>query len=483
MLLKKKTKIIATIGPVTENEKTMTAMLDAGLNVIRLNFSHGSHPEHQHRINLARNYTKKTGKPVAVLQDLCGPKIRTGDFYVERVTLIPGEKFIFTTEKIVGDEKRVSVNYEHLPKEVKKGMHILLDDGKKKFKILKVSGKEIHTKILTGGELKGRRGLNVPGAYLSVSSMTPKDKKDLEFGIKNGVDFVALSFVRRSQDIKELRAILDKKKSNAGIIAKIETPEAVDHIDEIIRLSDGVMIARGDLAIEVPAENVPLIQKMIIKKCNRAGKPVITATQMLESMIKSPVPTRAEVSDIANAILDGTDAIMLSEETTLGEYPVEAIEVMSRVALHIENDYLHKQLISERRDENSADAKNVTDSVTASAVYIAEDVGARFIIAFTNSGFTARMLCRYKPEQNIVVLTPNASTFQKLTLSFGCYPVLVSHSKDFSKDFSNVLFDARNFLLKNKLAKKGERIVVATGVPFGNAVRLAETNLVLVEEL
>ena len=483
MLLRKKTKIVATIGPVTENEKTMTAMFEAGLNVIRLNFSHGTHAEHQNRMNLARNYTKKTGKPIAVLQDLCGPKIRTGDFYIERITLKAGQKFIFTTQKITGDEKRVSVNYMNLPKEVKKGMFILLDDGKKKFEVIKVSGKEVHCKVIVGGELKGRRGINVPGAYLSVSSITEKDIADLEFGIKNDVDFIALSFVRRPEDIKALRTILDKKKSKAGIIAKIETPEAVEHIDEIIQLSDGIMVARGDLAIEVPAEKVPLIQKMIIKKCNRAGRPVITATQMLESMIKSPVPTRAEVSDIANAILDGTDAIMLSEETTLGEYPVEAIQVMSRVALHIENDFLHKQLISERRDEHSADAQNVTDSVTASAVYIAEDVGARFIIAFTNSGFTARMLCRYKPEQSIIVLTPNFSTFRKLTLSFGCYPVLVSHSKDFARNFSNVLFDARNFLLKNKLAKKGERIVITTGVPFGEAVRLAETNLVLVEEL
>ena len=478
MLLRKKTKIVATIGPVTENEKTMTAMLDAGLNVIRLNFSHGTHAEHQNRMNLARNYTKKTGKPVAIIQDLCGPKIRTGDLYTERIILKNGQSLILTTDKIVGDEKRMHVNYPNLPKEVRKGMFILLDDGKKKLEIVKVVGKKIHCKVLFGGELKGRRGVNIPGAYLKVSSMTDKDRKDLELGIKNNVDFIALSFVRRVEDILELRAILTKRKSTAGIIAKIETPEAIEHIDEIIEQADAIMVARGDLAIEVPAEDVPLLQKMVIKKCNKAGKPVITATQMLESMIKSPVPTRAEVSDIANAILDGTDAIMLSEETTLGEHPVEVIKVMSRVALRVENDYLHKQLLSGRRGENNNGTRSVTDSMTASAVYTAEEIGARFIVAFTHSGFTARMLSRYKPHQNIVVLTPDKGTYHKLTLSFGCYPVLTSHSQDFNR----VLADARKFFLKNKLAEKGERIVVTTGVPFGNT-HLTETNLVLVEQI
>ncbi len=478
MLLRKKTKIVATIGPSTENEKTMTAMFEAGLNVIRLNFSHGTHAEHQNRMNLARNYTKKTGNPVAIIQDLCGPKIRTGDFYAEHITIKAGQKFVFTTQKIIGDEKRVYVNYENLPKEVKKGMFILLDDGKKKFEVIKVSGKEVHCKVIVGGELKGRRGINVPGAYLKVSSITDKDKKDLELGIKNNVDFIALSFVRRPKDVLDLRAILKKKKCNAGIIAKIETPEAIEHIDEIIKLADAIMIARGDLAIEVPAEDVPLLQKMVIKKCNKEGKPVITATQMLESMIKSPVPTRAEVSDIANAILDGTDAIMLSEETTLGENPVEAIKVMSRVALRVENDYLHKQLLSGRRGENGNDSHSVTDSMTSSAVYTAEEIGARFIVAFTHSGFTARMISRYKPHQSIIVLTPNKETYQKMTLSFGCYPVLTTHSQDFNK----VLVDARVFFLKKGLAKKGERIVVTTGVPFGNT-RLTETNLVLVEQI
>ncbi|MEK7514349.1 MAG: pyruvate kinase, partial [Patescibacteria group bacterium] len=339
-------------------------------------------------------------------------------------------------------------------------------------------GPEIKCRILVGGEIKGRRGVNVPGVYLKISSLTEKDHEDLKLGIKNKVDFIALSFVRRPEDVLELKAILKKAKSSAAIVAKIETPEAVEHIDEIIEASDAIMVARGDLAIEVPAEDVPLLQKMIIRKCNKAGKPVITATQMLESMIKSPVPTRAEVSDIANAILDGTDAIMLSEETTLGEYPVEAIELMSRVAIRVENDYLHKQMLSSRRGEGGEN-RRVTDSVTSSAVYTADEVGARFIVALTSSGFTARMLSRYKPSQAIVVLTPRKEIYQQMTLSFGCHPVLIEQSDNFEK----VLTAVRAFFLNNKLVRKGEKVVITTGTPFGKVSHLTETNLILVEQI
>src|SRR3989338_2881958 len=305
----KKTKIVATIGHSTTDVKKMEELLAAGVNVMRMNFSHG---------------------------DLGGPKIIIGDFYKESIVLEEGQIFTLTTEKIIGDEKRVYVNYAPLPKEVKVGGFVMLHDGKKKLEITNIKDNEVVCKVIIGGEIKGKRGVNLPGAKLSISSLTKKDKDDLEFGLKNKVDFIAFSFVRRPEDVTELRDILDQAKSKAKIIAKIEDVEGLENIDKIIELVDGIMIGRGDFGIEIGVENMPMVQKEIIKKCNKAGKPVITATHMLESMIKSPVPTRAEVSDIANAILDGTDAIMLSEETALGQYPVEAVKVMTKVAERVE---------------------------------------------------------------------------------------------------------------------------------------------------
>jgi pyruvate kinase len=312
MNLGKKTKIVCTIGPATESKEKLLELAQAGMNVARLNFSHGSKEEHGKRVESIREIIKKTGKTIAILQDLCGPKIRIGTFKDSTVMLHEGQEFILTTDECEGDEKRVHVNYSNLPKEVKEGTIIMLHDGTKKLQVLRVSGNDIVTKVIIGGRLSNHKGVNVPGANLSLSALTDKDKVDVNFAIENQLDFVALSFVRRAQDVRDLRKILEDNKCKAQIISKIETPEALENIDEIISLSDGIMIARGDLAIEIPAEEVPIVQKLIIRKCNEVGKPVITATQMLESMIKSQVPTRAEVSDIANAIIDGTDAIMLS---------------------------------------------------------------------------------------------------------------------------------------------------------------------------
>ena len=471
----KKTKIVATIGPATSSEEMLTKLLQEGMNVVRINFSHGDFAEHQVKVDNGRAASEKTGIPVAFLQDLGGPKIRIGEFNKESVNLKEGEMFTLTTEKIVGDEKKVYVNYPLLPKEVKVGGTILLHDGKKKLEIVDIKGNEVKCKIIVGGNIKGRRGVNLPGAHLSISSITEKDIKDLEFGIKNKVDYVALSFVRRPDDIIKLRNILNKAKLPAGIIAKIETPEAVENIDKIIALADGVMVARGDLAIEVPAEDVPLIQKMIIEKCNKAGKPVITATQMLESMIKSPVPTRAEVSDIANAILDGTDAVMLSEETTLGEYPIEAVKVMSKVAKRIESDYIHRKINGERKrcSENSDD---VADVITSEAVDIAHGIDTRFIVGLTQSGFSARMIARHKVSQDIVAMTPNKNTFAKLILSYGITPVLIRNFKTLNE----AMVIVRNHFIKSKLAKKGDKVVVVAGMPFG---KKGATNMILVEKI
>ena len=474
IMFTKKTKVVCTIGPATGSVDVLANLLKAGMNVARLNFSHGDHKEHQERVNNLKIASEKAKYPVAVLQDLGGPKIRIGMFKTESVTLVEGKTFVLTTEQIEGDVNRVSVNYPHLPKEVEKGHIIFLHDGKKKLEVLDIKGNDIITKILVGGEIKGKRGLNLPDSDLSISSLTEKDKADLEFGIKNKVDFIALSFVRRPSDIIELRDILNARKSKAKIVAKIETPQALENIDEILSLTDAVMVARCDLAIEIPAEKVPAAQKMIINKCNALGKPVITATQMLESMIKSPVPTRAEVSDIANAILDGTDAVMLSEETTLGDFPVKAVEVMTRVATQVENELLHKKFL-ETRDHLGIIAE-IGESITGSAVRTADRIGAKFIAPFTESGRTARSISRHKPGQHIIAFTPNEVTYRQLLLSFGVLPVLVHKSKDFGEVAQMV----HDHILKAKLAKKGDRIVVVTAFPFGKST---ETNTLLVETL
>jgi len=473
MHIGKKTKVVATIGPVTESTEMLEKLVVAGMNVMRLNFSHGDHAEHGRRVENLREVTAKSGQSIGILQDLAGPKIRIGEFYKERVILKEGDTFVLTTKEVVGDEHKVHVNYPNLPKELVKGNAVLLDDGKKRLEVTGIKDDEVHCVVVVGGETKGRRGVNLPGANLSISSITEKDRRDLVFGIEHEVDYIALSFVRRPEDIDELRAILTAAKSEANIIAKIETQEAVDNIDEIIARTDAVMVARGDLAIEIPAEKVPLVQKSIIEKCNKVGKPVITATQMLESMIKSPVPTRAEVSDIANAILDGTDAIMLSEETTLGSFPVEAVKVMTRVALEIEKDY-PERFAWIRSD---AASMGVADSITGSVVNTAHDVGAKLVFALTESGFTARMLSRFKPEPFVIAITPKEKTARQLALSWGVYPVLIDRVKTLEGTFKTI----RTFCLKNKLADKGDKVVIAAGAPFNDTS--IPTNMLLVEEL
>lgn len=465
----KKTKIVATIGPVTTSEKILTELVQEGLDVVRINFSHGDEKEHEPKVLLARKVSKKLGRPVAILQDLGGPKIRIGDFSTESVNLKVGDSFTLTTEEIMGDENKVYVNYPLLPKEVKVGGMILLQDGKKKLQVTSIKGKEVRCQVLVGGELKARKGVNLPGAYLSISSITEKDKQDLKFGIKHKVDFIALSFVRRPSDIEELRELLIKAKSRAKIIAKIETPEALENIDEIISLADGIMVARGDLAIEIPAEDVPIAQKMMIRKCHEAGKPVIVATQMLESMIHSPVPTRAEVSDVANAIFDGTDAIMLSEETTLGEYPVEAVKMMSTIATRIEPTLSHE------RFDNSIE-HGITDIVSEAVVSAACHTDAKFILAFTSSGLTARMVSRHRPEHCILALTPDEVVLNQLVLSYGVTPVQVTKYKD----LNDLMKFVRVYAIKHKLADKGDRVVIAGGLPFG---KMFGTNMMVIETI
>jgi len=472
MNLGKKTKIVCTIGPVSESHDKLALIVEAGMNVMRLNFSHGSFEEHQRRVDEIHKIMRKTGKTVAIMQDLCGPKIRIGTFKDPFITLHEGKQFILTTDELVdGTEERVFINYPALPKEVTAGSIIMIQDGTKKLEVVEVKGNDIITKVVVGGRLSSRKGVNVPGANLSVNSLTDKDKEDVKFGIQNKVDFVALSFVRRASDINELKAILKEAGSNARIIAKIETPEAVENFDAILAVTDGVMVARGDLAIEIPTEEVPLVQKMIISKCNAAGKPVITATQMLESMVKNPVPTRAEVSDIANAIIDGTDAIMLSEETTVGDYPVEAVKLMTRVALRVEKEVYTRDTIAEYNESH-----DVTDVVSQSAVRAAHNVGASLIVALTRSGRAARMIARYRPAEQILALTDNADRAAQMMLTFGCYPLVMPTFKTVDEIMSAV----RASTLEHKLAKIGDKVVIVAGMPFGAAQAV---NMILVEKL
>lgn len=478
MHLGKKTKIVATIGPATSSQEMLEKLLKAGLNVVRLNFSHGDFAEHQEKVDNAKAASKKTGIPVAILQDLSGPKIRTGTFQNDpavRINLKAGQKFTFSTnEKTVGDETKAYINYPKLPAEIKKGEAVLVDDGKVRMICTDIKGDEVICKVVNGGELKGRRGVNLPDSDLSISALTPKDKKDIEFGEKNDVDYVAFSFVRKASEALELRKILNKRGMNhTKIIAKIETPQALENFDEILEIVDGAMVARGDLAVEIPAEKVPLAQKMIIEKCNAAGKPVITATQMLESMIKNPVPTRAEVSDVANAMLDGTDAVMLSEETTLGSYPIEAVQMMAKIAGEVENDVRHSILLAH---PERLESDNLSKSIGAAAAHTAEQIGAKYVIALTEFGNAAALASRQRVSVPVLALTPNEKTRNQMCMYFGVYPMMIKNHVGFREAHE----DAKKMLIAEKLVKKGDKLVFISGTPFKEA---EETNMIMVEQI
>ncbi len=473
MHLGKKTKIVCTIGPKTESPQQMERLLKAGMNVIRMNFSHGDFAEHQGKIDSYKKASAKTGLKAALLQDLSGPKFRIGDFETPTVTLKAGEYITLTCDKLEkGTKERVSMNYPTLHEELVVGNIVLVDDGKKKFEVVEIKGKEIKCKILVGGETKGRRSVNLPGANLKIRALTDKDKKDIAFGIKNKVDIVAFSFVKKASEVQELRDILNKAKSRAMIMSKIETPEAIENIDEIIEASDAIMIGRGDLAVEVGYEAVPGYQKMIIEKCNHAGKPVITATQMLESMIKNPVPTRAEISDIANAIYDGTDAIMLSEETTLGDYAVEAVEMMTKVATKVENELRQKNVMF----NVGVNEHSTGQSICESAVFTADNIDSKFIVAISEFGYAVRMLARYKGQKPLILMTPDQTTANQANLFYGTYAKITPKYTNFEDAWKN----AKASLLKDKLVKKGDKVVVVSGSPFK---KTTESNVLVVETI
>ncbi len=468
----RKTKIVATLGPNSNNVATLVEMLKAGMNVARINFSHGDHVSHSEAIETLKEAAKQANIPVAILQDLGGPKIRIGNFSTDTVTLVRGQTFTLTTKVITGNKDIVSINYRRLPQEVKAGAYILINDGKLQIKVVKTTDTDVICKVEIGGIIRGRRGVNVPGAMLSISAITPKDKKDLVFGLSKGVNFVTLSFVRKASEVHQLRKLLGIHQNSVGIISKIETKEAIDNLDEIISASDGVMIARGDLAVEIPRAEVPLIQKEIILKCNQQGKPVITATQMLDSMREQPIPTRAEVNDVANAILDGTDAVMLSDETTIGKYPIESVKMMAQISSSVESSKYGQNL----NRQINFEINSVEDAVTAAIAKEAGEVNAVAIVALSESGHTGRLVARHRPKMPILVLTPHKKTYYQSLLVYGCVPVLVAPVKSAMEAISL----AKKTIVDYGVGKKGDNFVLGAGMHFGKS---GATNMLIIEKL
>ncbi len=454
----RKTKIVATIGPKSNSPEMIEKLIKAGLNVCRLNFSHGSHEHHGETINNIRSISKKLNKPIAILQDLAGPKIRIGMIQSEPITLKPDHRITFTNQDVPGDENIISLSYKKLPSEIKIGEKILLADGSLELIVEEKSDHDFTCKIIIGGQLSSKKGMNLPDTNMTIPALTEKDKLDLEFGLKNGVDFVALSFVRNPKDIIELRQIINQNNSHAGLLAKIEKNEALNNIDEILALSDGIMIARGDLGVETPIEKIPSIQKQLIKKAYMQAKIVITATQMLGSMVNSPRPTRAEVTDVANAVFDGTGAVMLSEETAVGKYPETTIKMMSAIAENAEATLLQSPIPIDRRKRIISDQ----ESIAFSAFENARNIDAAAIITFTQSGSTSRMISKYKPAQSILALTPDINSYRKLSLIWGVVPIFIKHDELLRKMDKQAINIARQY----GYAKPGQKIVLTAGLPL-----------------
>ena len=473
----KKTKIVCTMGPNTDNREIMKELALNGMDVARFNFSHGDHAEHKHRLEILESVREELGIPIASLLDTKGPEIRTGKLKDgKKVTLKEGDLYTLTTEEIVGDETRGYINYAGLAEDVKPGDRILIDDGLIELHVREVNGTDIVCRIENGGELGEKKGVNVPGVRVKLPALTDKDKEDIRFGVDAGFDFVAASFVRNADAIREIREILDEKGSAMQIIAKIENEEGIENIDSIIEASDGIMVARGDMGVEIPAEKVPHIQKMIIRKCNLACKVVITATQMLDSMIRNPRPTRAEVSDVANAVYEGTDAVMLSGETAMGSYPIEAVRMMSQIAEESEKylDYMFYQ----RRKVSAENLRNISNTVCYSSVATASDLEAPVIVAPSVSGFTTRMLSKWRPKALIAGLSPSMTAVRQMQLYWGVKPF---HAKR-AESTDALLFASVELLKEKGIVKEGE-IVVATAGVVTRAYRhdpVADTNIMRV---
>lgn len=454
----RRTKIVCTIGPATDSEAMLSKLIDAGMNVARLNFSHGTHDEHLRKIQTLRKLAEAKSIPVAILQDLAGPKIRTAGMSISGGAILrEGEIFTLTARKVPGDEQEVSITYPGLPSQIKVGDNILLADGSIELSVVECTETDIRCRVVVGSVLGSSKGINLPTRSLNISGLTEKDKTDLIFGLDAGVDYVALSFVRSATDIQAVHAIMRDHGKKTPVIAKIEKHEALQEIDKIIEIADGIMVARGDLAVETALERVPLVQKMLIQKCNTAGKPVITATQMLKSMVDSPRPTRAEAADVANAVLDGTDAVMLSEETAVGKYPDQTVLVMDKIIRTTE------QSMSWREIQTQAQDGFITTSAAIShaAVSIAKDLMASAILTPTRSGSTARMVARYRPCVPILALCTNPATVRQLALVWGVYPLFI----DEFLNSDEIIERAKKAARDAKAVHRGDTVIITAGLP------------------
>ena len=464
----RRAKIVATLGPATDSAAEIEKLFETGADVFRLNFSHGEHAEHKARFDAIRAVEKKYNRPIAILADLQGPKLRVGTMENGGVELKTGQAFRLDLTGETGDSARAPLPHPEIFAALKESTQLLLDDGKIRLRVTAAGVDFADTEVIAGGRLSDRKGVNVPNAVLPLAAMTDKDRADLDFALSMGVDWVALSFVQRPEDVAEARKII---QGRAAVLSKLEKPAAIDRLDEIITLSDAIMVARGDLGVELPPEDVPSIQKQIIRHCREAGKPVVVATQMLESMISAPAPTRAEASDVATAVYDGADAVMLSAETAAGQYPFEAVAIMDRIIARVERDEAYRAIMDTTHPDPE---KTAPDAITAAARQVAETIAAAAIVTYTTSGSTTLRAARERPVVPILCLTESTATARRLVLAWGVHGVI---TKDV-RNFADMIEKACRIARKEELAKKGERLVVTAGVPFGtpgatNILRIA----------
>lgn len=467
-----KTKIIATIGPASSSKPVLEKMISSGMNVVRLNFSHGSYAEHTEVIHTIRSLSKSMGRPIGIIIDLQGPKIRTGTLQGgQPITLKKNGTICLTTKDIPGTADTISTTYQDLVKDVNKDDKILLDDGMIELRVLSKADDTVECKIVYGGTLKEHKGINLPGVHISAPSLTSKDKKDLDFGIQAGVDYFALSFVRSADDLDHIKSILKRKGSDIPVIAKIEKPEAVDNLDEILAAADGIMVARGDLGVELQPEKVPVVQKHIINQAILANKPAITATQMLETMIDNPFPTRAEVSDVANAVYDGSGALMLSGETASGKYPVEAVKMMNRIVRESERSYLMKYNLKHGIDPDN----RITHAVAQSSVNLLHEVDAKAVVVFSVSGKTSTFISKHRPSKPVYAFTPSTAVYNRLALIWGVTPIYIPEIEDTAR----LIEDGEKILLEKQLIQNDDLIVIVSGL----ALKKGSTNLIKIHRV
>jgi pyruvate kinase len=465
---RRKTKIVATLGPASSTRDKIAALVEAGVDVFRLNFSHGTHEDHAERVASIRSIEEEIGRPIAILADLQGPKLRIGTFESGSVSLVAGQSFRLDMNPAPGDATRVHLPHQELIDAITAGSDVLLDDGRVRLRVTAQHKDALDTVVIAGAQLSNRKGVNVPEIVLPLSALTDKDRRDLTAALEFGADWVALSFVQRPEDVAEARRLIEGR---AAIIVKLEKPQALDHLEQLIEMSDGVMVARGDLGVEMPAEDVPVLQRRIIAAVRRAGKPVIVATQMLESMISAPTPTRAEASDVATAVYEGTDAVMLSAETASGDYPLEAVGIMDRIAARVESDPAYRSIMDA---DHPAPEKTAADAITRAATEIATTIGAAAIATYTTSGSTALRCVRERPSVPILCLTSKLATARRLVLSYGVEPIRTAEIDSFAA----MVQDACRWAIGRGYAKPGERLVITAGVPFGtpgntNILRIA----------